>query len=160
MSVRILCFEARQWCHVAVKFRRTFSCYVTPCSWSLSVRDARPWHCAPSSVAADHVQSWQFDPVLISVNRRNGLWRHHHAREDRLYIAFVYGLGVLGQKQAKRGKRRIGENLETTKGTKTSTTGQNSCSELQNRCSTTELNWLTDLTRAGVETPCLRSDPR
>ena len=31
-----------------------------------------------------------------------------------MYIAFVYGLRFLGQKQPKRGKRRIAENVETT----------------------------------------------
>ena len=50
-----------------------------------------------------------------------------------MYIAFVYDLRFLGQKQAKRGKRRIEENVATTRGIKTSTAGQNSFSELQNR---------------------------
>ena len=59
----------------------------------------------------------------------------------RLYIAFVYGLRFLGQKEAKRGKRRIAANVGTTRRSKTSITGPNSFSELQNRCSTPELNW-------------------
>src|SRR2546429_426785 len=74
----------------------------------------------------------QFEVAAITVAEP----RNAHTRGDqkfRLYIAFVYGLGVLGQKQAKRGKRRIAENVATTRAIKTSTTGPNSLFELQNR---------------------------
>src|SRR5947199_221925 len=58
--------------------------------------------------------------------------------ESRLYIALVYGLRFLGQKQAKRGKPRIAENPESARGIQPRTTWQNSFPDLQNRCSTTE----------------------
>src|SRR5213080_1925767 len=53
--------------------------------------------------------------------------------ESRLYIAFVYGLWFLGQKQAKRGKPRIAENPEITRGIYPRTTWHNSFSDLPDR---------------------------
>src|SRR6266516_631381 len=81
------------------------------------------------------------------MGRRRGYLRRFSQRamaddhESRLYIAFVYGLWFLGQKQANRGKPRIAENPENTRGIHSRTTWQNSFSDLQNHCSTTELNW-------------------
>ncbi|PYJ60273.1 MAG: hypothetical protein DME24_10005 [Verrucomicrobia bacterium] len=68
----------------------------------------------------------------------------------RLYIAFVYGLRFLGQKEAKRGKRRIAANVGTTRRSKTSITGPNSFSKLQNRCSTTELRWRCEESKSAI----------
>src|SRR5437870_824762 len=51
------------------------------------------------------VESVSGYPVLF----RSPLDQFHYIHGNRLYIAFVYGLWFLGQKQAEGGKRRIPE---------------------------------------------------